>query len=56
MLKEIWNEEGTKYIRGEQAIPKCGEDFCDNCGDCLHCYGKDECLDGSHRWVQYGEN
>lgn len=23
--------------------PVCGEDFCDLCGDCLHCYGSDPC-------------
>jgi len=57
MLKEIYNEEGTKYIRGEQATPVCGVDFCDNCGDCLACYGEFECHDASsHQWVQYGEN
>ena len=36
--------------------PECGEDFCDFCGDCLYCYGDDECLsspDGRHRWVIY---
>ena len=28
----------------------CGEDFCDECGDCLACYGSDPCFDGgSHR-------
>ncbi len=33
---------------------KCGEDFCDACGDCLHCYGEDLCQhseDGKHTWV-----
>jgi hypothetical protein len=21
----------------------CGEDFCEDCGDCLVCYGEDDC-------------
>jgi len=24
--------------------PICGENFCDDCGDCLHCYGEDTCV------------
>lgn len=31
--------------------PVCGVDFCDTCGDCLHCYGEDRCAhnaDGEH--------
>lgn len=35
------------------ARPYCGEDFCDSCGDCLHCYADDYCPDGSHMWVVY---
>ena len=23
--------------------PVCGEDFCEDCGDCLVCYGEDDC-------------
>lgn len=38
--------------------PRCGVDFCDNCGDCLHCYGADdganECSDG-HNWATFEE-
>jgi len=57
MTKEIWNEEGTQFIRSEEAIPICGVDFCDTCGDCLACFADSMCFEGgSHRWVQYGEN
>lgn len=28
------------------ASPICGEDFCDACGDCLSCYGEDDCVYG----------
>ena len=58
MKKYIYNEAGIKFIRSEEAKPKCGEDMCDTCGDCLYCYGEDECYPegGGHFWVQYGEN
>ena len=42
----------------DEREPKCGEDFCDYCGDCLHCNGSDECSEndhGSHRWVIYDD-
>jgi len=57
MKKYIYDEEGLKFIRFVEAIPKCGEDFCDTCGDCLHCFGDMICMDnGTHFWVQYGKN
>lgn len=57
MQKEIWNETGDQFIRIEQAEAICGQDFCDHCGDCLHCYGDEPCIDGGkHRWVIYKEN
>lgn len=36
--------------------PRCG-DFCDQCGDCLHCYGGDPCGmgDDEHTWVIYAD-
>lgn len=37
------------------AAPICGEDFCDSCGDCLHCYDLDSCPNGGHVWVVYTE-
>lgn len=35
--------------------PECGKDFCDQCGDCLWCYGGDPCWpdDGNHSWIIY---
>lgn len=54
MQKEIWDERGERLLRIEQAEPVCGEDFCDTCGDCLHCYGSEPCLyGGEHRWIVY---
>ncbi len=55
MVKEIFDEKGERLIRTEEATPICQQDFCDDCGDCLSCYGEDECPGGVHRWVQYGE-
>jgi hypothetical protein len=40
-----------------QAVPRCGKDFCDQCGDCLCCYGDDPCgmHEGDHTWVVYSD-
>ena len=46
----------TDYVAPTERQPVCGEDFCDRCGDCLHCYGGDPCYDGgSHMWVKDDE-
>lgn len=58
MTKYIYNYSGTKLLRTEQAIPVCGRDFCDSCGDCLACYSGDPCYFGEtdqHFWVVYEE-
>lgn len=58
VTKEIWDSEGKKLLRVEEAEPECGVAFCDACGDCLACYGSDPCFrsaDGEHRWVVYEE-
>lgn len=36
--------------------PVCGEDFCDWCGDCLHCHGDGPCYNPfsyTHNWAVY---
>lgn len=37
--------------------PKCGELFCDCCGDCAHCYGDETCYGngdpGEHSFTWY---
>jgi len=56
MICFFFNVENSKYIGYMEASPKHNEDFCDACGDCLGCYGEDECMysrDGSHMWVKY---
>ncbi len=51
MIALVEQEDGS-YKSEERGDPKCGEDFCDSCGDCLHCYPWYEgyCL---HSWVIY---
>ncbi len=42
-----------------EGVPQCGHDFCDTCGDCLHCYGGVPCYVGEtdeHFWVKYEED
>lgn len=57
MRAEVEQPDGS-YKREERGEPECGKDFCDTCGDCLHCYGGEECYprgeaEGQHRWVIY---
>lgn len=59
MRKQVFDSTGRKFLRVVNAEPACGEDFCDNCGDCLACNKGDSCpgsRDGEHRWVSYEEN
>lgn len=56
MKKYVYSKQDiNKLLRVEDAEPKCGEAFCDRCGDCLHCYPDDCYLDenGEHFWVEY---
>ncbi len=46
-------EQPDGSYRSEGREPVCGEDFCDNCSDCLACQ-QWECTDGNGcRWVVY---
>lgn len=56
MSAEVEQADGS--FVDEDRVPVCGENFCDSCGDCLHCYGGDPCYphgepDGPHRWIIY---
>jgi hypothetical protein len=44
-------------FEAQEREPVCGEDFCDQCGDCLHCDFDSPCYsDGSdHTWVIYND-
>lgn len=57
MKLSVFDNSGVKLLREEDAVPVCGEDFCDRCGDCLACYGSDGCCEnnewGDHCWVKY---
>ena len=44
-------DERYQHARAVYADPICGTDFCDECGDCLYCYGGDECRDGGDRCI-----
>lgn len=51
LTKYYYDRNGL--VRQEEAVPVCGEDFRDTCGDCLRCYD-DECFYGGlHFWVKY---
>lgn len=59
MQKMLINET-TKERRVIEAEPKCSEVFCEQCGECLHCYGHDSCwsngepVEGhSTAWIVY---
>ena len=63
MKCEVFDEAGDALLYTAEADPQCGHDFCDRCGDCLHCYQGDGCYrgfewspDAPHRWVIYGED
>lgn len=46
-------QKDGRYVE-EEREPVCGEDFCDRCGDCLACYGEDECFSKKgHLWIKY---
>lgn len=56
MIRYVYDSVDNKFIRVEDATPVCGEDFCDNCGDCLACFGDDDkCICGCE-WVIYESN
>jgi hypothetical protein len=58
MKRRVYDKTGVNLLREEEAEPVCGEDFCDRCGDCLHCYGGEDCFyggpdNGAHVWTEY---
>jgi hypothetical protein len=56
MKCHIFGGQPLTLLRIEELEPVCGKDYCDSCGDCLHCYGSDPCIeneDGPHYWVRY---
>jgi hypothetical protein len=53
-MKKHYYDKNDKLVKVEEEEPVCMVNFCDSCGDCLHCYGADSCKDGgSHLWVAY---
>ena len=41
MSDNQWDPGDPEYVYKEG--PRCGEDFCEDCGDCLYCYWEDDC-------------
>jgi hypothetical protein len=56
MKRYTYESDGIMILEEEDANPVCGVDFCDNCGDCLACYGNEPCVYGEHHWVKYEED
>lgn len=57
MKRYVYDRQGINLLRVEEAQPTC-HDTCDRCGECLNCFGDDECwvMDQSmpeHFWVVY---
>jgi hypothetical protein len=54
MKKHVYVRD--KLVRVEEAEPVCGTDFCDRCGDCLACFGGEQCIgEPEHFWVEYAK-
>lgn len=60
MLCAVFDPTTYKWRYNDIREPVCGEDFCDQCGDCLDCYNGDGCMVGGewdteaeHRWHVY---
>ncbi|KKM20120.1 hypothetical protein LCGC14_1648710 [marine sediment metagenome] len=48
----LFDSQGVRKLLTFEAQPVCSVDYCDVCGDCLICYGVDDCYyGGSHLWV-----
>lgn len=56
MKNHYYNHSGLELLETKEEEPECGKDFCDSCGDCLHCYWEDPCYENDqkdHFWVTY---
>jgi len=55
-MPTVYSYDGKKRVEYIEAEPVCGRDFCDNCGDCIYCYG-DDCNTndycGGWSWILY---
>lgn len=54
----IVDRESDEIVEETTAIPVCGNDLCEECGDCIHCFGGNECAftkDKQHVWMRYGD-
>ena len=58
MIKNIYSEDGTNFIRQEEASPMKGVNFCHFCGEDLYVMQGQPCPDNAtgHIWIQLGED
>lgn len=57
-LKRHLADKAGKIVASDAANPVCGEDYCDDCGDCLAC-SNEPCRaskSGQHRWIVYSDD
>ena len=56
-LASVYADDGRELLGTVELDVKCGQAFCDTCGDCLVCYGEDPCggtgPPGGHYFVIY---
>jgi hypothetical protein len=54
-MASVYADNGRDLLGTVELDIKCGQAWCDTCGDCLVCYGNDPCLPGggSHYFVIY---
>lgn len=55
-MKASVEKQDCSYEVMDMGNPVCGDDFCDQCGDCLHCYAGQYCPSGEHTWVIYKDD
>lgn len=57
MIASVEMPDGS-YRDVEMGEPTCGQDFCDDCGDCLACqpHGEEAWCSGVSRWVIYKDD
>ena len=55
LVASVFAFDGRELLGTVEVDIKCGQAYCDTCGDCLYCYGEDDCLPGggSHYFVIY---
>ena len=60
MIRHYYSLDDDALFGTTEEDPECGEDYCETCSACLHCFGADPCLgyfndrpSGVHLWACY---